>query len=117
MTDVMKPLNRAFYVSAAIAIALNFVFTNLFLGQTSLAYALFGTTVIGVILVPVIAPDTTPGDTNNDGDVDISDLATLLSNFGTSSGATVAQGDTDEDGDVDISDLATLLSGFGTKFL
>ena len=54
MTDVMKPLNRAFYVSAAIAIALNFVFTNLFLGQTSLAYALFGTTVIGVILVPVI---------------------------------------------------------------
>lgn len=54
MTDVMKPLNRAFYVSAAIAIALNFVFTNLFLGQTPLAYALFGTTVIGVILVPVI---------------------------------------------------------------
>ena len=54
MTDVMKPLNRAFYVSAAIAIALNFVFTQLFLGQTTLAYALFGTTVIGVILVPVI---------------------------------------------------------------
>ena len=54
MTDVMKPLNRAFYVSAAIAIALNFVFTNLFLGQTPLSYALFGTTVIGVILVPVI---------------------------------------------------------------
>ena len=54
MTDVMKPLNRAFYVSAAIAIALNFVFTNLFLGQTPLAYALFGTTIIGVILVPVI---------------------------------------------------------------
>jgi K(+)-stimulated pyrophosphate-energized sodium pump len=54
MVDVMKPLNRAFYVSAAIAIALNFVFTNLFLGQTPLSYALFGTTVIGVILVPVI---------------------------------------------------------------
>lgn len=54
MTEVMKPLNRAFYVSAAIAIALNFVFTNLFLGQTPLAYALFGTTIIGVILVPVI---------------------------------------------------------------
>jgi K(+)-stimulated pyrophosphate-energized sodium pump len=54
MVEVMKPLNRAFYVSAAIAIALNFVFTQLFLGQTTLAYALFGTTVIGVILVPVI---------------------------------------------------------------
>ncbi|HSD04850.1 MAG TPA: sodium-translocating pyrophosphatase [Nitrosopumilaceae archaeon] len=54
MTDVMKPLNRAFYVSAAIAIGLNFVFTFMFLGQTPLAYALFGTTVVGVILVPVI---------------------------------------------------------------
>ena len=54
MTDVMKPLNRAFYVSAAIAIALNFVFTITFLGQTTLAYALFGTTVVGVILVPII---------------------------------------------------------------
>jgi K(+)-stimulated pyrophosphate-energized sodium pump len=54
MTDVNKPLANAFYVSAAIAIALNFVFTYLFLGQTHIAYALFGSTVIGVILVPVI---------------------------------------------------------------
>jgi K(+)-stimulated pyrophosphate-energized sodium pump len=54
MTDVNKPLARAFYVSAAIAIGLNFVFTYLFLGQTHIAYALFGSTVIGVILVPVI---------------------------------------------------------------
>ncbi len=54
MTDVNKPLANAFYVSAAIAIALNFVFTYLFLGQTQIAYALFGSTVIGVILVPII---------------------------------------------------------------
>ncbi|TLX95664.1 MAG: sodium-translocating pyrophosphatase [Thaumarchaeota archaeon] len=54
MTDVNKPLARAFYVSAAIAIALNFVFTYIFLGHTQIAYALFGSTVIGVILVPVI---------------------------------------------------------------
>jgi len=54
ITDVMKPLNRSFYISAGIAIALNFVFTYLYLGQSSLAYALFGATVIGVILVPVI---------------------------------------------------------------
>jgi len=54
MTDVNKPLANAFYVSAVIAIALNFVFTYLFLGQTQIAYALFGSTVIGVILVPVI---------------------------------------------------------------
>ncbi|MGQ0638154.1 MAG: sodium-translocating pyrophosphatase, partial [Nitrososphaerota archaeon] len=54
MTDVMKPLSRAFYVSAAIAIGLNFIFTYMFLGQTPLAYALFGSTVVGVILVPII---------------------------------------------------------------
>ena len=54
ITDVMKPLNVSFYVSAAIAIALNFVFAYLFLGLSDLTYALFGTTVVGVILVPVI---------------------------------------------------------------
>ena len=52
--DVMKPLNKSFYISAAIAIALNFAFISLFLGQTKVTYALFGSTVIGVILVPVI---------------------------------------------------------------
>jgi K(+)-stimulated pyrophosphate-energized sodium pump len=54
ITDVMKPLNVSFYVSASIAIILNFIFTYYFIGQTTIAYALFGTTVIGVILVPVI---------------------------------------------------------------
>lgn len=52
--DVMGPLNKSFYVSAAIAIGLNFVFTTMFLGQDALAYALFACTVVGVILVPVI---------------------------------------------------------------
>ncbi|HSB84267.1 MAG TPA: sodium-translocating pyrophosphatase [Nitrosarchaeum sp.] len=54
ITDVMKPLNLSFYVSASIAIILNFIFTYYFIGQTTVAYALFGTTVIGVILVPII---------------------------------------------------------------
>ncbi|TRZ70489.1 MAG: sodium-translocating pyrophosphatase [Nitrosopumilaceae archaeon] len=54
LTDVMKPLNVSFYVSATIAIILNFIFTYYFIGQTITAYALFGTTVVGVILVPVI---------------------------------------------------------------
>jgi K(+)-stimulated pyrophosphate-energized sodium pump len=54
ITDVMKPLNRSFYVSAAIAIGLNFVFTTQFLEKSSASYGLFGATVIGVILVPVI---------------------------------------------------------------
>ncbi len=54
ITDVMKPLNRSFYVSAIIAIVLNFIFITQFIGDSNIAYALFGSTVIGVILVPVI---------------------------------------------------------------
>ncbi|MBA4458442.1 MAG: sodium/proton-translocating pyrophosphatase, partial [Nitrosopumilaceae archaeon] len=54
ITDVMKPLNRSFYVSAAIAIGLNYVFITQFIGDSMASYALFGSTVIGVILVPVI---------------------------------------------------------------
>ncbi len=53
ISDVMAPLNRSFYVSAAIAIALNFVFVTQFV-EGDAAYALFGSTVIGVALVPVI---------------------------------------------------------------
>ena len=52
--DVMKPLNRSFYVSSAIAIALNFAFITQFIDDSPVAFALFGSTVIGVILVPII---------------------------------------------------------------
>ncbi len=56
-----------------------------------------------------------PGDLNGDGVVDLSDLSTLLSNFGTPSGATPEMGDIDGDGDVDLSDLSRLLSDFGSN--
>lgn len=52
-----------------------------------------------------------PCDLNNDGVVDISDLALVLANFG--SGGPV--GDIDNNGVVDISDLALLLACFGTN--
>ncbi len=51
-------------------------------------------------------------DIDGSGAVDLSDLATLLANFG-ASGATLAQGDINGDGNVDLSDLAELLSNFG----
>ena len=53
-----------------------------------------------------------------DCDVDLTDLAVLLSNFGVAAGATRWQGDIDPapggvDGDVDLVDLAVMLSAFG----
>jgi len=41
------------------------------------------------------------------------DLAQLLANYGTTSGATYEDGDIDADGDVDLADLAALLAHYG----
>lgn len=54
------------------------------------------------------------GDLTGDGSVDLTDLAHLLANFGTTGGATIEQGDTDRDEDVDLADLSTLLAAFGS---
>lgn len=53
------------------------------------------------------------GDLDGDGDVDLGDLATLLSNYGMTEGAVYTDGDLDGDGDVDLSDLAELLAHYG----
>jgi len=52
------------------------------------------------------------GDLDGDGCVDLTDLATLLSNFGLT-GVGPEDGDIDGDGDVDLADLAVLLANFG----
>ncbi|MBI5864085.1 MAG: hypothetical protein HZB38_06210 [Planctomycetes bacterium] len=54
------------------------------------------------------------GDLDLDGAIGLSDLATLLSNFGTPRDAGSLDGDSDCDGDVDLSDLAVLLARFGS---
>lgn len=65
-----------------------------------------------VLLMENRGVPTCPGDVDADGDIDLSDLALLLSHFGDANPGP-AEGDTDIDGDVDLSDLALLLSGFG----
>lgn len=55
------------------------------------------------------------GDIDGNGIVAISDLATLLANYGLISGATLEQGDLDNDGDVDASDLSQLLAAYGSE--
>lgn len=54
-------------------------------------------------------------DIDCDGDVDLSDLASLLAHFGTPSGASRAEGDVTSDGDVDLEDLAVVLVHFGSQ--
>lgn len=58
-------------------------------------------------------PCNLAGDLNGDKKVDLSDLATLLGNYGLTSGATHAQGDLTGDGAVNLNDLAQLLSQYG----
>jgi hypothetical protein len=62
----------------------------------------------------VAVTPTCPGDLDCDGDVDLADLAQLLGNYGTTSGAEYEDGDLDADGDVDLTDLAGLLAVYGT---
>lgn len=54
-----------------------------------------------------------PGDVNLSFSVDLTDLAVLLSNFGSMSSPGRPQGNFDNDGDVDLADLSILLSNFG----
>lgn len=58
------------------------------------------------------AGNSCPGDTNGDRAVDLTDLATLLSLFGSSGGFPPA--DVDRDADVDLDDLTALLARFGS---
>ncbi|MFQ5807169.1 MAG: hypothetical protein ACE5I3_12040, partial [Phycisphaerae bacterium] len=59
--------------------------------------------------------ETCFGDLDGDDDIDLTDLAQLLGNYGTTSGAVYTDGDLDREGDVDLADLAALLSVYGTS--
>lgn len=63
------------------------------------------------VLLRIVEPgDDVPGDTDDDGDVDLNDLNNVRNNFGT---ATPPIGDTDDDGDVDLDDLNAVRNNFG----
>jgi hypothetical protein len=67
--------------------------------------------VVSGSVVPI--SDPCPGDLDGDADVDLSDLAQMLANYGLTGGAMYEQGDLDGDGDVDLGDLAELLAHYG----
>jgi len=64
-------------------------------------------------LVASIPPNDCPGDFENDGDVDGSDLAVFAADFGRTDCSGDCEGDFDSDGDVDGSDLAVFAADFG----
>ena len=68
---------------------------------------------LGDLAIPPVIPPC-PGDLDSDHQVALPDLAQLLANYGTTTGATFADGDLDGDADVDLQDLAALLGVYGT---
>lgn len=64
----------------------------------------------GYFLLTSSAITSSIGDVNNDGQINITDLSTLLSNYGTSNSST----DFNNDGSTSIVDLSILLSHYGT---
>jgi hypothetical protein len=58
--------------------------------------------------------DPLPGDANRDGEVNVSDLSLLATNYGTTGNATWAMGDFNDDGAVNVSDLSLLAANYGT---
>ncbi len=65
------------------------------------------------VILRIVEPGAAvPGDTDDDGDVDLTDLNNVRNNFGA---ADPVIGDTDNDGDVDLSDLNAVRNNFGVS--
>jgi hypothetical protein len=76
---------------------------------SSIPYLSWQQLVIGDPLARV----TQVGDTDFDGDIDLSDLANLAASYGQGSGQFWPDGDFDFDGDVDLNDLSNLAANYG----
>ncbi|MBN2295283.1 MAG: hypothetical protein JXM70_22825 [Pirellulales bacterium] len=61
------------------------------------------------------SPSPLPGDANQDGLVDVSDLGSLAAHYGIDGDFGLAEGDFNSDGIVDVSDLGILASNYGTS--
>jgi len=85
-------------------------------GTVTVSVSKFGpfTVTTGPQTVTVYGGTATPGDINNDGKVDATDLSILLANYGkTVIGGADARADLHNDGVIDAKDLAILLANFG----
>lgn len=78
-------------------------------------FALLNTALSQAQLEAIFDGDTgiTPGDTDLDGDVDLSDLGNLATYYAAAGNHVWMEGDFDADNDVDLSDLGTLATYYG----
>ena len=67
---------------------------------------------LGISHCEIVAPEC-PNDLDGDDDVDLADLAALLSEYGCTPSQSECAIDYDDDGDTDLADLAELLSSYG----
>ncbi|HUO09697.1 MAG TPA: LamG-like jellyroll fold domain-containing protein [Phycisphaerae bacterium] len=78
--------------------------------QVSITNPIAGTTTTSSVTFTVLA-----GDANQDGKIDLTDLSTVLNNFGAATSAWTS-GNFDGSGTVDLTDLSFVLNNFGTSF-
>ncbi len=84
-------------------------------GTGNLKINLFKPGTPGTVSALMVAPaPPLIGDLNGDCLVDLTDLSTMLVNFGGSGGMVYGEGDVDGDGDIDLDDLSALLVNFGS---
>lgn len=81
--------------------------------RSGIGFRLIERVILGVFPCP--EPGCEAGDVSGDCLVDLTDLAMLLSAFGTSGVPGSVIGDTNQDGVVDLTDLTSLLSQFGSS--
>ncbi len=72
-----------------------------------------GAATMGFRVSCSIVNEPLPGDANGDGNVDVTDLGILATNYGAVGGAEWSTGDFSGDGNVDVSDLGILATNYG----
>ena len=115
----MDTAGRAYHYASAVPL-IKLQTSSFSLGSTNVPMTLEGSSLVITGSTEISGSCTLSGDVNLDGEVTVTDLLTLLGNYGQTgsfsvSGSSSLDGDLNCDGQVTITDLLTLLDGFGAS--